>query len=434
MYSSNQALLAASLQYVWHPCTQMKHHEQLPLIPIRSGQGAWLIDMDGQRYLDGISSWWVNLFGHANPRISQAIKQQLDQLEHVMLAGFTHEPVVTLSERLSQMTGGVLGHAFYGSDGASCIEIALKMSFHAWRNQGHTNKCEFVCLKNSYHGETLGALSVTDVALFREAYGPLLNQVHIVAGADSREADSVNHALQRMQILFEERHQLIAALIVEPLVQCAAGMVMSDPAYLKGLRDLCDRYQIHLIADEVAVGCGRTGTFFACEQAGIWPDLLCLSKGISGGYLPLSLVLSRESIYQSFYDDQMARGFLHSHSYTGNPLACAAAVATLNIFAEDQVLLRNQGLAAQISQQLHAVKAHPAVRNFRQQGMIWAFEVATDLPDFARQFFSAALQHGLLLRPIGKTVYLMPPYILNEAEVSHLTQATLQTLNEVSKP
>ncbi|MFL6716563.1 MAG: aminotransferase class III-fold pyridoxal phosphate-dependent enzyme, partial [Burkholderiaceae bacterium] len=284
--------MARSLKSVWHPCTQMQHHETMPLVALSHGRGPWLYDHEGKAYLDAISSWWVNLFGHANARINAALKDQLDLLEHAMLAGFTHEPVVMLSEQLAARTGGALGHCFYASDGASAVEIALKMSFHSWRNQGYTDKLEFVCLQGSYHGETIGALSVTDVKLFRDAYGPLLRGVHVVPTPDARNAldgetpvEVAMRAAAALETLLRQRAGRIAAIIVEPLVQCAAGMAMHDPAYLLEVRRLCDRYGVHLIADEIAVGCGRTGSFFACEQAGIWPDFLCLSKGISGGYL-----------------------------------------------------------------------------------------------------------------------------------------------------
>ncbi|MDB5796830.1 MAG: adenosylmethionine--8-amino-7-oxononanoate transaminase, partial [Paucimonas sp.] len=304
--------VSRSLASVWHPCTQMQHHENLPLVALARGQGAWLYDHQGRRYLDAISSWWVNLFGHANPRINAALVDQLGRLEHAMLAGFTHEPVVELSERLAALTGQALGHCFYASDGASAVEIALKMSFHAWRNAGKAGKSEFICLQGSYHGETVGALGVTDVPLFRAAYGPLLRPAHVVESPDARRAqpgetaaDVARRAAAALERLLAERAGSIAAVIVEPLVQCAAGMVMHDPAYLRALRRLCDQYQVHLIADEIAVGCGRSGSFFACEQAGIWPDFLCLSKGISGGYLPLSLVMTTDAVYQAFYDREL---------------------------------------------------------------------------------------------------------------------------------
>ncbi|MBZ2206316.1 adenosylmethionine--8-amino-7-oxononanoate transaminase [Massilia soli] len=438
----SQDWVARSLKSVWHPCTQMQHHETVPLIPVSHGRGAWLYDHDGKRYLDAISSWWVNLFGHANPRINAALKDQLDMLEHAMLAGFTHEPVVQLSEQLSDMTGNVLGHAFYASDGASAVEIALKMSFHAWRNGGQADKQEFVCLEGSYHGETIGALAVTDVALFKDAYGPLLRAARTVASPDARNAregetaqDVARRAAADVQRLFEERAGKIAAIIIEPLVQCAGGMAMHDPLYLTLVRELCDRHQVHMILDEIAVGCGRTGTFFACEQAGIWPDFLCLSKGISGGYLPLSLVLTREQVYQAFYSTDVRRGFLHSHSYTGNPLACRAALATLAIFSEDDVLNRNRVRAERLTAALAPLANHERVKNFRQRGMIWAFDAiepdAGRASTFSRRFFASAVENELLLRPIGGTVYLMPPYVLNDGEIDGLAARTRTVFESV---
>jgi adenosylmethionine-8-amino-7-oxononanoate aminotransferase len=409
----------------------MQHHETVPLVAVKRGQGVWLYDGDNRRYLDAVSSWWVNLFGHANPRINAALKDQLDTLEHAMLAGFTHEPVVELSEKLSALTDGVLGHCFYASDGASAVEIALKMSFHSWRNQGLPTKQEFVCLKGGYHGETIGALAVTDVAIFRDAYDALLKPTHCLVSPDARLAldgetahDQARRAAHELELLLQERANHISAVIVEPLVQCASGMAMHSPLYLQLVRALCDQYNVHMIADEIAVGCGRTGTFFACEQAHIWPDFVCLSKGISGGYLPLSLVMTRHSIYQTFYSDSVARGFLHSHSYTGNPLACRAALATLAIFEEDKVLAQNQVRAQRMTTALEPLKQHSHVKNFRQQGMIWAFDAQVDDPakadTFSRRFFATALEHELLIRPIGRTVYLMPPYILSNDEIDLL--------------
>ncbi len=437
-----QDWVSRSLRSVWHPCTQMQHHETVPLIPVSHGRGVWLYDHDGKRYLDAISSWWVNLFGHANPRINAALKDQLDRLEHAMLAGFTHEPVIELSEQLSKLTGGVLGHAFYASDGASAVEIALKMSFHAWRNAGQGGKQEFVCLAGSYHGETIGALAVTDVALFKDAYGPLLRAARVVASPDARNAregesaqDVARRAAADVEALFAERANQIAAIIIEPLVQCATGMAMHDPLYLKLVRELCDRHQVHMILDEIAVGCGRTGTFFACEQAGIWPDFLCLSKGISGGYLPLSLVMTRDEVYQAFYSADVTRGFLHSHSYTGNPLACRAALATLAIFRDDDVLNRNRARAAQLTDALAPLAGHERVRHFRQRGMIWAFDALEPDParaaTFSRRFFADAVRNELLLRPIGRTVYLMPPYVLDDEETAGLAARTLKVFNNV---
>ena len=439
----NADLLQRSLNAVWHPCTQMKQHAaaELPLIPIARGQGVWLYDFDGRRYLDGISSWWVNLFGHCNPRINAALREQLDELEHVILAGFTQRPVVELSERLAALTGGALGHCFYASDGASATEIALKMSFHFWRNRGRSEKQDFLCLSGSYHGETIGALAVTDVALFRDAYAPLVRSAATVPSPDARQArdgetaaDVAQRAAAALERHLEQHHAHIAALIVEPLIQCASGMVMYDPEYLRLARILCDRFEVHLICDEIAVGCGRTGTFFAHEQAGIKPDFLCLSKGISGGYLPLSVVLTTDAVYAAFYDDATARAFLHSHSYTGNALACRAALATLDIFAADRVLEQNQLRAEKLAAALAPLAEHPQVRHLRQRGMILAFDVNTPDPTFSRRFYRAALAREALLRPIGNTIYLMPPYIISDEEIAHLGQAIAGALEEALQP
>ncbi|BBP05827.1 adenosylmethionine-8-amino-7-oxononanoate aminotransferase [Sulfuriferula plumbiphila] len=427
---NNHDWLARSRTAVWHPCTQMKQLEGFPPVPITRGAGVWLYDFEGQRYLDAVSSWWVNLFGHCNPRINAALREQLEQIEHVMLAGFTHAPVIELSERLARLTG--LGHAFYGSDGASAVEIALKMSFHYWRNSGQPGKTEFVSLQNSYHGETLGALSVTDVALFKDTYAPLLRHSVQVPSPDWRLAEPgespEQYALRAAESLenhLAKHHAATAALIVEPLVQGAAGMGMYHPAYLRRARAICDRYGVHLIADEIAVGFGRTGTMFACEQAGIRADFICLSKGITGGYLPLSAVLTTDQVYAAFYDDATARGFLHSHSYTGNPLACRAALATLDIFEQDDVLATNQAKAIYWDRIAGPLREHPRIRNLRRTGMIMAFEVDQARAGFARHFYHAALARGLLLRPIGNTVYFMPPYVISEEELEMLVTNTI---------
>ena len=310
------------------------------------------------------------------------------------------------------------------------------MSAHYWRNHGQPGKNRFVSLAGSYHGETVGALAVTDVAIFRDAYAPLVRAGSCVPSPDARQAapgetaaDVARRAAAALEAHLAEHADQTAALIVEPLVQCASGMVMYDPEYLRLARQLCDRYRVHLVADEIAVGCGRSGSFFACQQAGIWPDFLLLSKGISGGYLPLSIVLTTSDVFAAFYDDDTARGFLHSHSYTGNPLACRAALATLDIFEEDQVIARNRATAARLGEAFcGAVGSHPAVRHLRQQGMMLAFDVDGAPPGFARRFFAEALSRELLLRPIGNTVYTMPPYILSGAEIAHLASQTAAAL------
>ena len=413
---------------VWHPCTQMARLADVPPLPIARGEGPWLFDTDGRRYFDANSSWWVNLFGHSDKPLHDAIKHQLDTLPHVMLAGCTHEPAVRLAERLSLRTGGALGHAFFGSDGASAVEIALKQSFHSWKNRGQPEKREFICLKNSYHGETLGALSVTDVQVFRDAYDPLLMRAHIVASPDARLGNEAE-ALDAMRALLAERHASIAAVIVEPLIQGAAGMVMYAPSYLNGLRELTREFGIHLIADEIAVGCGRTGTFFAWEQTGAdWPDFILLSKGITGGTMALSLVLTTDEVFEAFWSEDVTRGFLHSHSYTGNPLACAAANAVLDRFDAGQ-LEDNRVQADALTRAFAPLAAR--VTHLRQRGMILAFDVPDAPPRFAERFHLAAREHELLIRPIGSTVYLMPPYLIDDATAAFLADAVTKTLNDV---
>ena len=431
------------LAHVWHPCTQMKDHETVPLIPLRSGSGVWLEDMAGKRYLDGISSWWVNLFGHANERISAAVAAQAGRLEHVIFAGFTHEPAVQLAEELVRISPPGLNRCFFADNGSAAVEVALKMSFHYWRNSGQPRKTRFVTLANSYHGETLGALAVGNVELFKSTYRPLLMDVITVPSPDSfaREAgvSAAEHArlmFAHMESALAENHGEIAAVIVEPLVQCAGGMRMYDPEYLRLLRVACDKYAVHLIADEIAVGFGRTGTMFACEQAGIRPDYLCLSKGLTGGYLPLSAVLTTDTVYAAFYDEYTKlNAFLHSHSYTGNPLACAAANATLALFREQPVLERNRATAAHMRASVAHLADHPHVADIRQCGMILAIELMQDpaaripWPWEQRRglrVYRHALERGVLLRPLGTTIYFMPPYVIQPEEIDLLARVATE--------
>jgi adenosylmethionine-8-amino-7-oxononanoate aminotransferase len=435
---NNREMVARSLAAIWHPCTQMKTHERFPLVPVARAHGPWLEDFEGKRYLDGVSSWWVNLFGHAHPAINAAIRAQLDTLEHVMLAGFTHAPAIELAERLRALAPGALGHAFFASDGASATEIALKMAFHYWSNRGRPGKNRFVSLQGGYHGETVGALGVTDVAIFRDAYAPLVRE-SILAPFPARHADDHRFggirgaidAADALKKLLAQRHQEIAALVVEPLVQGASGMRFYHPEYLRRARELCTRHDVLLIADEIMTGFGRTGTMFACQQADIAPDLLTLSKGITGGYLPLSCVLSTDAIFGAFYDEDVARGFLHSHSYTGNPLACRAACAVLDLFEQEGVLAANERKAARFAAAAAPLERHRHVRDFRNLGMIWAFEVDSDAPAFAARAFEIALAAGVLLRPIGRTVYFMPPYVIGDAEFAMLVDAGLAIADEL---
>lgn len=427
-------LIEADKAHVWHPCTQMKDHEDFPIIPIKHGKGVWLYDTEGNKYLDAVSSWWVNLFGHANPHISGAIAQQADSLEQVILAGFTHEPVVNLSERLVELTPANLNKCFYADNGSSAVEVALKMSFHYWRNIGKQNKKKFVALKNSYHGETIGALSVGDVELYKDTYQDLLLDVITVQGADNYDRPDgessdgyVDRCFIKMEETLAQHHDEISAVIVEPLVQCAGSMRMYDKRYLQLLRAACDRYKVHLIADEVAVGFGRTGHLFACEKAQISPDFICLSKGLTGGYLPLSVVLTTDEVYTAFYDEYTSlRAFLHSHSYTGNPLACAAALATLDLFQKNDVIKNNQTLIKRIEHNGARFDGHKHIGDIRQTGMIFAIEMVADsatkeaFPWQQRRGLIAyhyALQNQLLLRPLGNVLYFMPPYVIEPEQI-----------------
>jgi adenosylmethionine-8-amino-7-oxononanoate aminotransferase len=449
MTSPNSAYVVRDLAHVWHPCTQMKDHEQLPLIPIRRGRGAWLEDYSGQRYLDAISSWWVNLFGHANARINAAVREQLEELEQVILAGFTHEPVIALSEALSALAPAGLTRCFYADNGSSAVEVAVKMSFHYWRNVGRTAKRRFITLSNSYHGETLGALAVGDVDLYKEIYRPLLMEVITVPSPDcfarapgESWAEHSRRKFAHMEAALAQHAHEACAVIVEPLVQCAGGMRMYDPVYLTLLREACDRHQVHLIADEIAVGFGRTGTLFACEQAGIRPDFMCLSKGLTAGYLPLSTVMTTEAVYAAFYDEYVKlNAFLHSHSFTGNPLACAAALASLAIFRDDQVLERNRVLAARMGERARALGDHPHVAEVRQRGMIVAIELAANkarrepYPWAERRgltIYRHALTRGVLLRPIDNVVYFMPPYVITPEEIDLMVEVAREGIERAT--
>jgi adenosylmethionine---8-amino-7-oxononanoate aminotransferase len=446
----NAALAARDLRHVWHPCTQMHDHERYPPIPIHHGRGPWLHDYDGRRYLDGISSWWTNLFGHAHPEISAAVARQASQLEHVLLAGFTHEPAVQLAEQLTRLAPEGLSRCFFADNGSAAVEVALKMSFHYWQNVDQPAKRRFVTLTNSYHGETLGALAVGDVALYKQIYRPLLLDVLTAPSPDAygaepgeSAADCARRRGADMDALLARHAGEIAAVIVEPLVQCAGTMRMYDPLYLRLLREACDRHGVHLIADEIAVGFGRTGTLFACEQAGIRPDFMCLSKGLTGGYLPLSAVLTGEDVYAAFYAEYVAqRAFLHSHSYTGNPLACAAALATLAQFARGGVLERNRAVAARMAARVAPLRDHPHVADVRQTGMILAVEFvrdrATRMPyDWTERRGLAMHRHALarevLLRPIGDVIYAMPPYVLDDGECDLLVDVLAECVDSVCR-
>ncbi len=419
------------LANIWHPCSQMKDYETLPFIPIRSGKGAYLTDFDGNSYLDGISSWWVNLFGHANSYINEKIKKQLETLEHVIFAGFTHEAGIRLAERLVALTPKGLDKVFFADNGSSAIEIALKMSFQYYKNQGKVRDI-FISLENSYHGETMGALAVGDVALYKEIYGEILIKT---VQAASPALVSEEEALADMEARFKNYHDRVAAVVIEPLVQCAGSMAMYDASYIAKLKALCEKYGIFMIADEIAVGFGRTGTMFACEQAGITPDFMCLSKGITGGYLPLSCVMTTNDVYGAFYCDYSeGKSFLDSHSYTGNALACAAANATLDIFEQEHIIEKNQEKIKSMAIMIEKFQTLPNVQEVRQRGLIAAIELKgyEASERIGLKIYQYALKEGVLLRPLGNVVYFMPPFIMTEVEMKKMVDVAYEAIRKIA--
>ncbi len=437
-------------QHIWHPCTQQKDHETLPPVPIARGEGVYLIDVDGNRYIDGVSSWWVNLFGHNHPRLNAALALQTSRIAHHIFAGFTHEPAVELATRLCHLAPGNLEKVFFADNGSAAVEVALKMSFQYWQQVGRPEKTRFVSLSEAYHGETLGALSVGGCELYRQVYRPILLEGFQASGPDcyrcpygQRRETCQAECFAAMEQLVTEHQEQIAAVIVEPLIQGAAGMRIYPPVYLRKLRALCDACQVHYIADEIAVGFGRTGRMFANEHAGVAPDLMCLSKGITGGYLPLSVTLATDDIYQAFYDDYSTlKAFLHSHSYTGNPLACALAVEVLNIFAEEEVLAGLTPKMRQMDLWRERFEKLPQVGEFRRCGMVAAIELVQDkeskepFPWQERRglaVYRRALSQGALLRPLGNVVYFMPPLSIGEEELARLLEIAFEAVSAMSR-
>lgn len=432
-YMKNEELKNRDLKVLWHPCTQMKDHEVLPLTPIKKAYGVYLEDFEGNKYIDAVSSWWVNIFGHTNKYINDKIKEQLDTLEHVIIAGFTHEPVVRLSERLVELTPKGLDKCFYADNGSSAVEVALKMSYHANLNDGK-NKPLFVSLTNSYHGETIGALSVGDVELYKDTYKPLLIQSVQTPVPKDMSIEAAREAAIEFEELCKQRADEISAIILEPLIQGAGYMHMYHPEFLVLVRDICNRYDVHLIADEVMVGFGRTGEMFACDVAGISPDFIVLSKGLTGGYLPLSVVLTSDEIYMKFYCDYNEyKAFLHSHSYTGNALACAAANATLDIFEKENTIEKNRILAQHMAQRLKEFETLENVASIRQRGMVCAIELKgyTAQERIGLKVYEYGLQNGVLLRPLGHIVYFMPPYILTEGECDRMFDVAYEAITKL---
>jgi len=427
----NQEIMQKDVKFNWHPCTQMKDHEFLPIIPIKKAKGVWLEDFEGNRYIDAISSWWVNNLGHSNEYINKKINEQLNTLEHVIFAGFTHEGAIRLSERLCKLSG--FDKVFYADNGSSAVEVAIKMAFHYWKNKGEVREL-FLSLENSYHGETIGALSVGDVGLYKDTYKEILIKNITVPIPGNQSEEEAQKALEQAEKIFQKHHKKISSLIIEPLVQCAGYMKMHSPLFVKGLKKLCEKYNILMIADEIAVGFGRTGTMFACEQAGIKPDFMCLSKGLTGGYLPLSVVLTTDEIYRAFYCDyEELKAFLHSHSYTANPLGIAAANAVLDLFEKENILQKNREKSEYIWHRVQKFKKLPNVKEIRQTGMITAVEMI-DYPWQERKglkVYLYGLENGVLLRPLGNVIYFMPPFVINREEMDKMIDVAYEGIKRV---
>ncbi|EHS0800392.1 adenosylmethionine--8-amino-7-oxononanoate transaminase [Campylobacter lari] len=413
------------LKHIWHPCTQMSDHEFLPLIPIKKAKGVYLYDFDEKSYIDCISSWWVNIFGHCNEYINEKIKDQLQNLEHVLLAGFSHEPIIKLSQRLCELLP--FDKCFFADNGSSAIEVALKMSFQYHLNNG-SKKDKFLSLSNSYHGETLGALSVGDVALYKKTYESLLLKSITTPVPTSKD---YTKELKILESILKNHHHEICAFILEPLLQCAGNMHMYELGYLDEAVKLAKDYGVQVIFDEIATGFGRTGEMFALDYCSQSIDYICLSKAITGGYLPLSVVLTKDEIYEKFYDSyESQKAFLHSHSYTGNALACAAANATLDIFEKENIIAKNKTKSTFIKKQWESLKEFDFLGNFRNLGMVSAFDIQKSKYQRAGlEVFQRALEKGLLLRPLGNTIYFMPPYVINEDEIAYV----VQSLREIFK-
>ena len=436
------------LKYIWHPCSQMKDYEKFPPIVIEKGKGVYLKDVNGKTYLDAVSSWWVNLFGHSNQRINDALYNQANTLEHVIFANFTHKPAIELCERIISISPNRLEKVFFGDNGSSAIEIALKLSFQYHQQIGKNKKTRFVNISDAYHGETIGALSVGDMDLYSKIYKPILIDSIKVEGPDcfrckfNKDRKTCDaECFIFMEDKIKEIHDEVSAIIIEPIVQCAAGMKIYSPKYLIKLREICDKYDINLIADEIAVGFGRTGKMFASEHANISPDIMCLSKGLTAGYMPLSLVLMSDKMYYAFYDDyNKMKAFLHSHSYSGNPLGCSVALETLKIFEDENIIEKNKIKSDYLRKKVQSVLSSiPNLGEYRQIGMIGAIELVKDKitkEPFESErrvgynIYKKALEKGVLLRALGNIIYFMPPYVITEEEIDFMVEVARDSIIE----
>ncbi|MBE7703013.1 MAG: adenosylmethionine--8-amino-7-oxononanoate transaminase [Cyanobacteria bacterium SIG28] len=437
------------LKYIWHPCSQMKDYETLLPIVIERGEGINLYDTNGKCYKDVISSWWCNLLGHCNPRINQAVKKQIDTLEHVIFANFSHKTVIRLCQELIKVLPKGLCKFNFADNGSSAIEMALKMSFQYHYQTGNTQKKKFMALTDAYHGETLAALAVGGVDLYSELYKPIMMDVLRVEAPDCfrcplgkcRENCSCE-CFVKAEEMFAKYADETSAIIVEPLLQGSAGMKIYPPIYLKKLRALCDKYNVHLIADEIATGYGRTGKMFAFDHAGVSPDIMCLSKGLTGGYMPMAIAVTTQKIYDAFYDDYLkGKAFMHSHTYAGNPLACSAALEVLKILDEENIIEKANKRAVYFNKIIkEKFLPHKNVGEVRSIGLINAIELVADKNtkeplDYTMrtgyQIYQKALEKGVLLRPLGDVIYFNPPLIIEEDDMDYVTDIALQSLKDI---
>ncbi len=444
-----ESIEARDLKYIWHPCSQMKDYEALPPMVIDHGKGVWLYDVHGKKYLDIVSSWWCNLLGHCNAEINAGIKAQLDKLEHVIFANFSHEPAIELAEELAEIVPPGLAKFHFSDNGSAAVECALKMCFQYFLQTGRPQKKRFMCLTEGYHGETIGALSVGSMDLYAKMYKPMMmDNIHVEAPdcyrcpyGKEREHCSCE-CFAKAEQAFAEHAKETAAMIVEPLLQGSAGMRIYPPLYLKKLRALCDAYDVLLICDEIATGFGRTGKMFACDHAGITPDIMCISKGLTGGYLPMSITVTTQKLYDAFYADYSeGKAFMHSHTYSGNPIGCAAALAVQKIFRTQPILATANRNAAWLTQRFQEeLGDHPNVGEIRHIGLIHAVELVADPVrklDFAPgkrvgyEIYKHALQRGLVLRPLDNVLYFNPALNITREELDMALSLARAAIEEV---
>ncbi len=425
--STTAELIASDRRHVWHPFTQQEGwcSEEPPLV-IDHAEGTTLYDTEGNAYIDGVSSLWCNVHGHRHPAIDDAIRAQLDRVAHSTMLGLSHPPAIELAERLAALAPPGLERVFYSDSGSSAVEIAVKMAFQWWAQRGETERTQFICLENAYHGDTLGAVSVGGISLFHSMYRPLLFDALQARAGDAEHLDA----------LLAEHGSQVAAVILEPLVQGAAGMLMQPPGYLRRVRELCDRYGVLLICDEVATGFGRTGRMFACDHEAVTPDLLCVGKGLTGGYLPLAATLATERVYEGFlgrFDE--FRTFFHGHTFTGNPLACAAAIATLETFERERTMEFLEPKIALLTRLLeHRVAKLPGVVEVRQRGMMVGIELAsgTISERLGHRVTMAARRRGAVIRPLGDVMVLMPALSISEPDLRRLVAITASAIAEAN--